>query len=181
MAHAREWERVESEVVAEYKIFNVRRHVARSPRTGDVHEFHVLDVPSCVKVIPFTADGRIVMVEQFRHAVQRVSLEFPAGAMDDGENAVEAAVRELEEETGYCSKSAELLGAFDPDPALQSNPVSVVLARECTSSGERHQDPGEDVSVQVVAVDELAELIRTGEIRSAHTIAAWSLYERLAR
>src|SRR5688572_24967533 len=88
------WEVVSSEIVGDHDVFKVRRNVMRSPRTGDEHEFHMLEVPMCVKVIPVTADGRIVLVEQYRQAVQRASLEFPAGVMEDGEGAVEAGVRE---------------------------------------------------------------------------------------
>jgi ADP-ribose pyrophosphatase len=174
----RDWNRIDSEELADYEVFSVLRHTARSPRTGEVHRFHVLDVPHCVIAIPVTDDGRVVMVEQFRHAVQRVSLEFPAGVMEDGEDAVEAAQRELEEETGYCAGSAELLAEFDPDPAIQSNAVCVVFARSCTANGQRHQDSGEDVQVRLVDPGEVSELIRRGEIRSAPSITAWSLFAR---
>jgi ADP-ribose pyrophosphatase len=178
MSGVQEWERIESEEAADFEIFTVVRHVARSPRTGEAHEFHVLDVPTCTIVIPLTDDGRVVLVEQFRHAVQRVSLEFPAGVVEDGEPPVEAALRELEEETGYCAGSATLVGEFDPDPAIQSNAVQVVVAEACTAAGRRHQDSGEDVAVRMVGVDEVAGLIERGEIRSAPAITAWSLFQR---
>ncbi|CAN5757390.1 NUDIX hydrolase [soil metagenome] len=176
MGQVREWKYVESEVVADFDVFCVRRHVARSPRTGDVHEFHVLDVPTCVVVIPFTDDGRVVMVEQYRHAARRVSLEFPAGLVERGEGAVAAALRELEEETGFCAGRAERVGEFDPDPALQSNAIEVVVAQACSASGERCQDAGEDVEVRLVGANEIDGLIRSGEIRGAPAISAWLLY-----
>ena len=173
-----DWERIESEELADYEVFSVLRHRSRSPRTGDVHRFHVLSVPHCVIAIPFTTDGHIVMVEQFRHAVQRVTLEFPAGVIEDGEDAVAAGQRELEEETGYCPASAELVGEFDPDPAIQSNAVRVVVARECQRNGRRNQDSGEDVAVRVVDPAEIPDLIADGVIRSAPAITAWSLLNR---
>jgi ADP-ribose pyrophosphatase len=176
MAHARNWEKLGSEPVGDFDVFRVRRTKLRSPRTGDVHEFHVLDVPLCVKVIPITDDGRVVMVEQFRQGVERVTLEFPAGVMEEGENPVEAALRELEEETGYCAGSAELLAEFDPDPAIQSNTVHVVVARDCRPTGQRHQDETEDVVVQLARVDEVPGLIRDGRIRHAVAIGAWYHY-----
>lgn len=178
MSRAREWESVTSELVGEYDVFRVRKHVMKSPRTGDVHEFHVVDVPMCVHVIPFTADGQVILVEQFRPGVQKMSLEFPAGVMEECEEPVTAALRELEEETGYRAESAELLGDFDPDPAIQSNSINVIIARGCIADGRTDQDDGEDVEVRVVAVAEIDELIRSGRIRHAASISAWHLYER---
>jgi ADP-ribose pyrophosphatase len=178
MGRVQEWERIRSEEVAEYDVFTVMRHTARSPRTADVHEFHVLDVPTCAIVIALTDDGQVVLVEQYRHAVQRASLEFPAGVIEAGEPPVDGALRELEEETGYCAGAASLLGEFDPDPAIQSNAVKVVVAEACTPDGTRAQDSGEDVQVRVVGADEIGALIDSGEIRSAPAITAWMLYQR---
>jgi ADP-ribose pyrophosphatase len=178
MKRAKEWDELEWEQVADYDVFKVSRHVARSPRTGEARPFHVLDVPSCVIAIPLTQDRRVVLVEQYRQAIRRVSLEFPAGVVEDGEPPLDAALRELEEETGFCAGSAAVLGTFDPDPAIQSNTVSVVVAEACEPSGQRNQDRGEDVEVRIVAVAEVAELIERGEIRSAPSITAWSLFQR---
>src|SRR5690606_41668303 len=61
-----EWKSVASEIVGDYGAFRVRRHRMESPRTGGVHEFHVVDVPMCVHVVPFTTDGRVILVEQLR-------------------------------------------------------------------------------------------------------------------
>lgn len=181
MARARTWDPVENEIVGEYKVFSIRRHVMRSPRTGDLHEFHVVDVPASVHVIPFTTDGKVVLVEQFRQGVQRVSLEFPAGLVEDGEDPVKAAVRELQEETGYCAETAEVVGDFDPDPAIQSNAIQVIVARGCRPGGERDQDDGEDVAVRIVEAAEIESLIDDGKIRHAACISAWHLYQRQSR
>ena len=179
MAKVRDWEKLESEVVGDFDVFSVRRHVMRSPRTGESDEFHVVDVPMCAQVIALTEDERIVLVEQFRQGVQRMSVEFPAGVLETGEDAVDGAVRELEEETGYRPRHAELLGDFDPDPAIQSNLIKVVLARGCTPDGRRDLDDGEDVAVRLASAQEVRELIRRGEIRHAAAISAWYLYESI--
>lgn len=181
MARARTWDRVEDEVVGEYDVFNIRRHVMRSPRTGDLHEFHVIEVPVCVQVIPFTEDGRVILVEQFRQGVQRVSLEFPAGRVEPGEDPLHAAKRELEEETGYRVADVELLGDFDADASIQSNAIKIVVAHGCRADGERDQDDGEDVEVRIVTVEEVGPLIDQGRIRHAASISAWHLYVRRRR
>jgi ADP-ribose pyrophosphatase len=173
---AQQWQRLESQVVGDYGVFRVVRHRSRSPRDGSVHEFHVLDVPPAVVVIALTGDGRVVMVEQYRHGSENVELEFPAGFIDEGEDAVDAALRELEEETGYCAGAAVRLVQFLPDPAKQTEPVQLVVARECTPVGERDQDGGEDVHTRLVRVDEVPELLRGGHIRSATDVAAWALF-----
>ena len=175
MSRVPEWKSVASEIVGDYGAFRVRRHRMESPRTGGVHEFHVVDVPMCVHVVPFTTDGRVILVEQFRPGVQKVSLEFPAGVMEDSEEPVAAALRELEEETGYRAARAELIGSFDPDPAIQSNIISVIVARDCEPDGQPDQDDGEDVAVRVVGPDEVGDLIRSGRIRHAASISAWHL------
>jgi ADP-ribose pyrophosphatase len=181
MARVEEWERIDTEELADYDVFRVVRHRARSPRTDEVREFHVLAVPACVTVIPFTSDGRVVLVEQYRHAVKGVSLEFPAGVVEGGEGPVAAGVRELEEETGWAAGTADVLGSFDADPAIQTNRVSVVVARGCTRDGERDQDDGEDVAVRLVKADDIDDLIRSGELRAASALSAWALYERSGR
>jgi ADP-ribose pyrophosphatase len=174
-----EWECVSSEIVGDHDVFKVRRSIMRSPRTGDEHEFHMLDVPLCVKVIPVTEDGHIVLVEQYRQAVQRASLEFPAGVMEPGEDAITAGMRELEEETGYRAKRATVIGEFDPDPAIQANAIKLVIAHGCTPEGRKNQDEGEDVQVRVVTPEEVGRLIRNGTIRHAAAISAWYLYESM--
>jgi ADP-ribose pyrophosphatase len=113
--------------------------------------------------------------------VQRLSLEFPAGVVEDGEDPISTAVRELEEETGYRAEVAELLGDFDPDPAIQSNAIKIIVARGCRADGAKDQDDGEDVEVRIVAVAEVGALIDEGRIRHAASISAWHLHERLSR
>jgi ADP-ribose pyrophosphatase len=180
MARARTWDSIEDEVVGEFDVFSIRRQVMRSPRTGDLHEFHIIEVPCCVQVIPFTPDGRMILVDQFRQGVQRVSLEFPAGRVEPGEDPLSAAARELEEETGYRAARVELLGDFDADASIQSNEIKVIVAHDCCPDGERDQDDGEDVEVRIVDRAEVSTLIEDGHIRHAASISAWHLYERRA-
>jgi ADP-ribose pyrophosphatase len=181
MAGGRAWDVLEDQVIEQYGIFQVRRQRARSPRNGTVRDHFIVESSPSVMVVPLTEDGRVVMVEQFRHGVQRVVREFPAGLVDAGEELVDAALRELEEETGYRAASAERIGAFHTDPALQRNEVAVVVALACARSGHKDQDDGEDVATRVVDVDEV-ERGFVDDVASAPALAAWQLYRQwLAR
>jgi len=171
------WPRLASDVLGDYEIFRVRRDRVRSPRTGAVLDRHVLEMPGWVNVVPVTRDGRIVLVEQFRHGTRAVTLELPAGILEPGEDACAAGLRELEEETGYRAASGRLLGVIEPNPALQNNQSAVVLAEDCVQDGRTALDEGEDVRVHVVEPAKVRELIARGVIRHAIAIAAWYRYE----
>ncbi len=171
------WPRLASDVLGDFEIFRVRRDRVRSPRTGAVLDRHVLEMPGWVNVVPVTRDGRIVLVEQFRHGTREVTLELPAGIVDPGEDPCAAGLRELEEETGFRAAAGRVIGVVEPNPALQDNRSAVVLAEDCVPDGRAAPDEGEDVHVHVVEPAKVRELIARGVIRHAIAIAAWYRYE----
>jgi ADP-ribose pyrophosphatase len=169
---------LDSSIVGDYGIFRVRRIRSRSGKDGEVREYHAVDAPDWVNVVPATADGRLVMVEQYRHAAAETTLEFPAGLVEEGEDGVAAGLRELEEETGFVAVSSRLLGKLRPNPAINSNTLWVVAAAGCTPTGTMDQDDGEDVRTRLVEATEVPALIRAGRITHALTVAVWLLYEQ---
>jgi 8-oxo-dGTP pyrophosphatase MutT (NUDIX family) len=178
---AQKWQRLADDVVGDFNVFQVSCVQARSPRNGKVVPFHVLDLPNWVVTIPVTTDGKLVMVEQFRAAVNQVTLEFPSGRVEEGEEAMAAALRELEEETGYTGGSARALGTLQPDPGLFRNNMTIVLAEACAPTEEKRQDDGEDVHVRLVDPEDVPRLIASGDIRHVNVIAPWYLYEHDSR
>lgn len=166
--------------MGDYDVFKVRRIMARAPQEEKPLEFHVIDAPDCVQTVALTDDGRVILVEQYRHGIERKSLEFPAGVIDDGEDCTAAALRELEEETGYRAARWQTLGTIASDPALNSNRVTIVAAFDCTPSGRKNEDEGEAVETRVVARDEVDALIASGEILHGDAIAAWYFFNRHA-
>jgi ADP-ribose pyrophosphatase len=175
------WPREHSEQLGDFRHFRVRRDWCRSPRDGTLHDFYVLDMPDWVQVVPITASGRVVLVEQYRPGSGRVTLEFPAGLLEPGEEPVAAAVRELEEETGLRGDAPVLVGEVEPNPALQNNRLSIVLVEGCRAGGRPGGDPGEAIRVREVARDRLERLIGAGRFGTAHSLVAWDCYRRYSR
>ena len=122
-------------------------------------------------------DGRILMVSQFRNALDRKTLEIPAGKLDDPEEkGILCAARELEEETGYKSEQLEWLINIRTTVALCNEKIEVYVARNL-KAGTQNLDENEYVNVKAYTVDELKEKIFSGEIEDSKTIASVLAYE----
>ncbi len=120
-------------------------------------------------IIPILPDGRVLMERQFRYAHGRVMLEIPAGKLDTpDEPPLEAAKRELREETGAIAEKYTYLGAIAPSPALIDEVIHVYLA-EGLSFGENHLDEGEFLDVEYYHLDQLYKMVMNGEITDAKT------------
>ena len=173
----RPWERTASREIAEYEMFRLREDRSRSPKDGEEHAFHIAASPGGVAVVAVTDDGRLVMVEQFRHGTRRLSLEIPCGMVEEGEEPADAARRELREETGFEGEEPRVLGRFELNPSWQQAPLHAVLVAGARRAGEKDEDEGEDIRVRLVAVDEVRRLVLAGEVESAPTLVALGLWD----
>ena len=127
-------------------------------------------------VVPVTADGKILMVRQYRNALDRYTLEIPAGALDEvGEPGIECASRELEEETGYRSENLEWLITLRTTVAFCNEKIEVFVARDLIPS-HQHLDEDEFIDLKEYTLDELKEKIFSGEIEDSKTVSALMAY-----
>jgi ADP-ribose pyrophosphatase len=170
------WQPVDSREDRRYKLFSVHLNRNRSPRTGKIHEFQVLKSPDWVAVIPVTPNNELVMVRQYRHGTEELSLEPPGGLVKDGQGPEQSAMEELEEETGYRAQAFHLLGWMHPMPAILTNRFYVYLAKNVTPTGVRNPEETEEIETILVPVSQLNEYIRTGKITCSVMIAALHLY-----
>lgn len=167
------WKRISSEPVADCRVFKVRRDICVRNGDGEKSDFFVIENPDWVNIIAKTRDGKIVLVEQFRHGVEEMHLELPGGMVDDGEDPQKAAERELLEETGYSSSKWKLLGKSHPNPAIQNNTLNYYLALDCDITAEPSFDEHESIKTRLVSENEIERLIREGEITHSLNIAAF--------
>ena len=172
----RPWPVVREEEKGDFEMFRVRVLHARSPRDESVHAFHLADSPDGVTVIALTDDGQVVMVEQWRHPLQAVTLELPSGIIDPGESPERAAVRELREETGYAGDAPRVIGTVVLNPSWQTARLHAVVIRGARRTGEKELDEGEDTRVRCLPLAEARRMVAAGEIDSATTVAALALF-----
>jgi len=177
MAGPRPWTRLASERLHDCRVFSVQRVRARSPRTGGEHDFYTIDASDWVNVVALTPDDCVVMVRQYRHGAERVTLETPGGMVDPGETPAQAAARELIEETGYAAEEIVPLGGVNPNPALFSNRLHGFLARGARRVREVRNESTEETHVELVPLARLREEVRAGRVEHALVIAVAYLYE----
>lgn len=173
------WEEIGRKQTADYNIFTVNEVQRVSPRTGETHDFVVLDAPQAMNVIPVTEDGMVVMVRQYRHGIGRVMLEFPAGLIEPNEldNIEQTARRELLEETGYSCEFVVKTGSIVPLAAFYTGRAHTFAAFGCVLSDVQNLEPAEDIDVELVPLDTVDTLIEQGLIDHALDIASFHNFQ----
>ena len=171
------WKKVRSEPHATTRIFDVQRAFFHHPARSREQDFFVIAAPDWVNVVAVTADGRLVLVRQFRFGSDEFSLEVPGGVIDAGEDPIAAGLRELREETGFVGENARLLGSVRPNPAIQNNRCHLVLVENARRHAELEWDPDEEFEILTPPVDEAFALARRGDVTHALVLDALFLFE----
>lgn len=166
---------VSSERIYDGAMINVRRDTVTLPN-GRKASREVVEHPGAVAIVPVTADGRVVMVRQFRHPVGQVLLEIPAGKLDPGEQPDDCARRELEEETGFAAKNLKRLAAIYTGPGFSNEIIHLYLASGLTAAA-RHPDEDEFLAVESYDRDQLKKMLAAGALRDAKTLVGLLLTE----
>jgi len=143
--------------------------------TGVEGDYIIMNARDWAIVIP-KKDGNFLMVKQWRHGEKSLSIEFPGGVIDEGEDPDMAACRELEEETGFKAGKLTKLGKVNPNPALFSNHVHVYLAEELVPTGVQHLDDDEFVNYFEMPVGEVIEGMGTEQFPHALMGTALAMY-----
>jgi 8-oxo-dGTP pyrophosphatase MutT (NUDIX family) len=159
-------------------VFSVREIESLSPG-GDRAQFSVIDAADWAIIIPLLNNDKnkhFVMVRQWRHGTQTISLEFPGGVIERGEDPSAGARRELLEETGYSAGKIKKLGDLSPNPAIMSNRVHFFLGTELTYSGTQNLDDDEFVEIELVPEEKVIQAMGRPPYVHALMASALSFY-----
>ncbi len=157
------WEQIGDDRVVYDGFLRVLGRTLRLP-DGRLVEWDLLDIPATVTVFPFTTDGRVVCVSQYRPGPDRHVLSLPGGLVDAGEAPSAAAERELREETGFAAERIELAGSTYPNSATQ--PRIVAVAHGCYQAYEQELDEFEDCEVVLLPISALRSELKAGRLGS---------------
>jgi 8-oxo-dGTP pyrophosphatase MutT (NUDIX family) len=145
---------------------------------GNLLDATIFEFRSWANIVALTKTNEVIMVQQYRHGICDVLLEFPGGIVEDGEDPIDGARRELLEETGYQASEWIQVGQLFPNPALQTNTLYCYLALDAEKVSGQNLDAGEDIEVHIVPLDELVELAKRGEF--PHALMNAVLFSALA-
>jgi 8-oxo-dGTP pyrophosphatase MutT (NUDIX family) len=168
------WKKHEHKTEYDCGFFQVQVYSSASPKTGKQHPFYILSTRDWINIIAITREKKVLMVSQYRHGSEEVSLETPGGAIDaKDKQPLEAAQRELLEETGHQADEWHFLGKLRPNPAILNNTCFFYLALGCLSVGDLHLDEAEELEVSTHDLEEVREMIRKGEIQHSLVVGAF--------
>ncbi len=171
-----EFKRLERELVYKGAIIDFYKDTIQVPN-GNIVKWDFIGHKGAAAVLPVREDGKILMVRQFRNALDRYTLEIPAGGLNSPEEPMkEAAARELEEETGFRCDKLEFLISIYTTVAFCNERIEIFLARDL-KPGKQHLDEDEFINVEAYDVEELCQMIYDGKIEDSKTISAIMSYK----
>jgi 8-oxo-dGTP pyrophosphatase MutT (NUDIX family) len=153
-----------------------RRMILQADTDHAEGTFYVLDAPEWINVIALSKEGQIILVEQYRYGIEEPTLEIPGGMVDEGESALEAARRELLEETGYRSDTWSSLGSVSANPAIMTNFTHLYVAEDCVFEGAENPDTHERINVHLMPIADFFDLVNDGTVHHAIVLSAVARY-----
>lgn len=173
---AEEFKRLGRELVYHGAIVDFYKDTVQVPN-GNVVEWDFIGHKGAAAVVPVREDGKLLMVRQYRNALDRYTLEIPAGGLNGPDEPTrDAAARELEEETGYRSDDLERLITIRTTVAFCNEKIDIYTAKNLTKT-EQHLDEDEFIHVEAYSVEELTKMIMEGKIEDSKTVSAIMCYK----
>ncbi len=170
------WKIQSSEIVLRTPGVDVRRDCVELPNGNIVDDYYVFELCEWATIIPITEKGELVIVEQYRHGIQQVTFEFPAGLIDEQpKSPLMTAQRELAEETGYSSEDWTPLGQYHLGPSKIQNAFHLFLAHSCRRTCDQNLDDTEEIRVHTFTPAEFGQLFDEGKVTDVDSVIGWLL------
>jgi 8-oxo-dGTP pyrophosphatase MutT (NUDIX family) len=175
------WKTLQSEYLFKDNWLTLRVDECEKPDGTIIKPYYVYEFTDWVTAVPFTKDGKIIMIEQYRHALGEVSIEIPGGCVDKTDpHLEEACKRELLEETGYVFDEYTYLCKTSANPSTNNNLMHIFLATGGVWEQPQHLDQGEDIKILLLSVEEVKQLISANKIiQSMHVTALWYAFQKM--
>lgn len=161
------WKILDSKYIIKRPWLTARVDTVELPNGVVNPEYYILEYPTWVNVIAITAEGKFVMVEQYRHGLADVFTELVAGVAEKGETPLHAAQRELLEETGYGNGNWKLFTVLSANPGTMTNLSYTFLATDVEKIAGQHLDETEDVAVKLLSETEIKAMLVNDEIKQS--------------
>ena len=167
------WKILDSRMAFDHRWCKVRQDTVQLPNDTIIDDYFVTLGPEVAIVVPITPDGMVVFVRQYRHGIQDILIELPAGHFNPEEEAAEvAAKRELQEETGYGSDRWTFLGKIYDNPPKETNANHLFLAEQVTQVSVPQLDITEEIELVHIPISEVMDWVFRGNLRVSGTISA---------
>lgn len=169
------WKMLSSKYVFQDRWFQARADRCEFPDGRIIEPYYVVEVPDWCNTIILTKDERVILVRQYRYAADQITFELPGGLIEKGEDPMNAAKREMEEETGFTSDEFELISKVSPNPSINNNTAYFYLARNAYPIANiKNMDEFEDIDVVSFSKEELWQLLKENKIQ--HGVQVGPLY-----
>jgi ADP-ribose pyrophosphatase len=169
------WEVLSSEYLTKHPPYFVsRKDVCKKPDGTLIPAYYVVELPPSVVVVALLENEKVLLIEQYRHPVSGISIELPGGFVDEGERPLDAAKREMLEETGYIFSDYEYLGRIAANPGVLNNFTHMFLARNIKAVQAQQLERSEEITTKIYTIAELFKLLQSNEvIQSLHATACF--------
>lgn len=169
----REWKTLSEERLFDTRWLKIGKEVCELPNGKVINDFYTIWQPDWVLILPQTTEGKWILTRQYRHGTRSISMEFPAGIVEAGEDHLAAAKRELEEEAKLLGGKYDFIGEFPMNPDRHRGRFFVYLATRVVPGGSAKADDTEDIRTLALTTNELEFKMRSGEFFHALQMAAY--------
>lgn len=166
------WVLLSEEIKFKKNWFSVVTQKVQLPDARILDPYFVVNVPNWANIIIATPNNELVMVKQYRQAAQAFTIEPAGGLIDENENPMQAAIREMQEETGYTSNEVSLLSEVYPNPALQPTKAYFYLAENAELTLQKNLDAFEDIEIVILPKQQVLDMLHNNEFTNGVQVGA---------